>query len=326
MVLTDAFTKFSMAIPCRDQLAPTVARALRDNWFVHYGVPTQIHSDQGRNFESRLIQELCSLYGIKKTRTTPYHPQGNGQVERFNRTLCGLIKSIDTRRRHRWPEILPHLVYIYNTTPHSVTGYTPYALMFGRESVVPLDQLISNTRSDWSENVIKKQAQVIQRTHQVVKDRLTRAAEVNKRNYDRRARASSLAVGDRVLLKQSAHTGRHKLCNVFKEDPYVVVKCGAHQDLFLIRPAVGGDSRWVNRKMLTPDPRKELSDVRGDDPLKCFSPFYESESETEDDDYVLTIPPQFFEQEQSKEQDKDLPPAEAPSPRRSERLKAKHRP
>ena len=77
------------------------------------------------------------MYGIYKTHTTPYHPQGNAQAERFNRTLFGLIKSLDERDRRRWPELLPHLVYVYNTTPHATTGVTPFSLMFGRKERIP---------------------------------------------------------------------------------------------------------------------------------------------------------------------------------------------
>ena len=124
LVMTDSFTKFAVAAACKDQTAATVARVLRDQWFVRYGVPAQIHSDRGSNFESRLVKELCILYGIEKTRTTPYHAQGNGQTERFNKTLCNLIKSLDRQSRRRWPELLPHLIFIYNSTPHCVTGFT----------------------------------------------------------------------------------------------------------------------------------------------------------------------------------------------------------
>ena len=83
LVMTDSFTKFAQAVPCHDQTAPTVAKVLRDHWFMRYGVPLQLHSDQGRNFESDLIRETCELYGVRKTRTSPYHPQGNGQTERL---------------------------------------------------------------------------------------------------------------------------------------------------------------------------------------------------------------------------------------------------
>ncbi|PIK45563.1 putative transposon Ty3-I Gag-Pol polyprotein [Apostichopus japonicus] len=98
LVITDAFTKFAQAIPCRNQTTPVVAKALREVVFPLWS-STKITSDRGRNFESNLIKELCKLYGITKTRTTPYYPQGNGQTERFNRTLCGMIRSLDPKKR-----------------------------------------------------------------------------------------------------------------------------------------------------------------------------------------------------------------------------------
>jgi hypothetical protein len=75
LVLTDVFTKFTQAIPCKDQKARTVARCLVRDWFVRFGVPRRLHSDQGRNFESKVIRELCEMYGVTKSRTTPYHPR-----------------------------------------------------------------------------------------------------------------------------------------------------------------------------------------------------------------------------------------------------------
>ena len=86
LVLTDVFSKYTMAVPTRDQHAATVARVLVSEWFYKFGVPARLHSDQGRNFRSSLIQQLCNLYGIVNSRTTPYHPEGNGQCKRFNRT------------------------------------------------------------------------------------------------------------------------------------------------------------------------------------------------------------------------------------------------
>ena len=77
--------------------------------------------------------EFCQLYGIKKTRTSHYHPQDNAQTERFNKTLCFLVKSMDVRDRKNWPQMLPHLVYVYNSTPLSVTAVTPYTLLSGRQ-------------------------------------------------------------------------------------------------------------------------------------------------------------------------------------------------
>ena len=73
LVMTDSFTKFAQAVSCKDQTAPVVAKVLRDHWFGCYGIPAQLHSDQGRHFESALIKEICGLYGVQKTRTSPYH-------------------------------------------------------------------------------------------------------------------------------------------------------------------------------------------------------------------------------------------------------------
>ena len=102
LVVTNHFTRYAQAFPTRNQLAKTTARILFENFVVHYGFPARIHSDQGRNFESSLIKELCSLAGVHKSRTTPYHPVGNGMVERFNQTLLKMLGTLEDHQKQDW--------------------------------------------------------------------------------------------------------------------------------------------------------------------------------------------------------------------------------
>ncbi len=138
LVITDHLTKYAVALLTKDQKATTVARCLWEQFLVHYGFPERLHSDQGREFESLLIKELCALVGIKKTRTSPYHPQGN-PVERYNRTLLSMLGTLKRKEKTKWREHVKRLTHAYNCTRNKVTGFSPCELMFGRQPRLPID-------------------------------------------------------------------------------------------------------------------------------------------------------------------------------------------
>ncbi len=227
LVMTDVFTKYTLAVPTRDQRAETVARVLVGEWFYRLGVPGRIHSDQGRNFESILVQHLCRLYNIKKSRTTPYHPAGNGQCERFNRTLHNLLRTLSPSRKRDWASCLPQVVYYYNTTPHQTTGESPYFLMFGQEPRLPVDFLLGGVQDvvpgDVHEWIVEHQAR-LQAAFEGASARLKLVADHRKVNHDQHVRDVPLAVGQQVYLKECGRRGRHKIQDVWSPVVYYVVK------------------------------------------------------------------------------------------------------
>ena len=146
LVITYAYTKYTKAIPKRNQLAITVAKILMNEWIFNFGTPERIHTDQGRNFQSEIVEELCTLFGIVQSRTSPYHPQGNGQCERINRSIINMLRTLGEEEKSKWPIHLPKLVHAYNSTPHAKIGYTPFVLMFGREERLPIDNRLCLNR------------------------------------------------------------------------------------------------------------------------------------------------------------------------------------
>ncbi|BHF73008.1 hypothetical protein SprV_0401608100 [Sparganum proliferum] len=140
LVMVDCFTKMAEAVPLPDASAPTVARAIFNGWICRWGAPDQLHSDRGSSFESCVVHELCKVLKIKKTRTTAYHPQGNGQVERTNRTLINLLRAfVDRNSASTWDEALPACMLAYRSTENATTQHTPFFLTCGREMQLPED-------------------------------------------------------------------------------------------------------------------------------------------------------------------------------------------
>lgn len=226
LVVTDHFTRYAQAFPTPDQKACTVAKTLWDKYFIHYGLPSRIHSDQGRDFESKLVTEMLTVLGVKKSRTSPYHPQGDPQPERFNRTLLDMLGTLDSLQKSKWSQHITHLVHAYNCTPNEATGYSPYYLMFGREARLPIDVCFGASADDTSSSshlkYVTRLKQSLHAAYQLAKASADKMNQSNKERYDQKVRYHRLSPGDRVLIRNLGLTGKHKLADRWGSCPYIV--------------------------------------------------------------------------------------------------------
>uniref|UniRef100_A0A674P9H8 Integrase catalytic domain-containing protein n=1 Tax=Takifugu rubripes TaxID=31033 RepID=A0A674P9H8_TAKRU len=257
LVVTDHFTRYAQAFPTRSQKAPVVAKVLMEKYFVHYGLPSRIHSDQGRDFESRLIRELLTLMGIRKSRTTPYHPQGDPQPERFNRTLLSMLGTLGREKKRSWSQHVPYLVHAYNSTKCDATGYSPYHLMFGREARLPVD-VCFGTSPDGTEiachtRYVAKLKEDLKQAYKLASEAADKRHQRNRRLYDRRVTFRTLDIGDRVLLRNLGLRGKHKLESKWNPAPYVVVGKMPNLPVFKVKREDGTPgSKTIHRDHLLP--------------------------------------------------------------------------
>uniref|UniRef100_A0A3B1JYN6 Gypsy retrotransposon integrase-like protein 1 n=1 Tax=Astyanax mexicanus TaxID=7994 RepID=A0A3B1JYN6_ASTMX len=256
LVITDHFTKYAVAIPTPNQKAQTVAKCLWENFIVHYGIPECLHSDQGPDFESHVIKELCQIMGIRKSRTTPYHPRGN-PVERFNRTLLNLLGVLSEEDKSKWKQFVKPLVHAYNCTKNDVTGHTPYELMFGRQPKLPVDLAFGLPLRD---KRYKSHSQYVQdlksrldESFKLAQQSAEKIAKANKTRFDRHVTASKLEVGDRVLVRAVRLRGKHKLADKWEPDIHIVVKQAENFPVYTVKPeTTDGPLRTLHRDLLLP--------------------------------------------------------------------------
>ena len=257
MVITDHFTHYTLAVPTRNQTALTTPKVLFGHFLaMHYGFPSRLHSDQGRNFESEVIRHLCKLAGIEKSRTTPYHPQGNGMCERMNRTILSMLGTLTDEHKADWKSHLAPLVHAYNCTRNDATGYSPYYLMYGRHPRLPVDVFLGLDPRDEGKGDAGKYVEELRKrmnyAYRLVSDRTSKLDARNKDKYDSRLRENTMEAGDRVLVRNLGIQGKHKLGDKWGRYPYIVVsQPNPDIPVFRVRPENGiGRERTLHRNLL----------------------------------------------------------------------------
>ena len=199
----------------KDQTARTATETLRNGYFRLFGAPAYLVSDQGKAFTGHIITHLCDLYGVQKLRTSPYHAQTNGQAERMNQTIIHMIGKLEEDKKACWSEHLPELLLVYNATHSTVTGYSPYYLLFGRRSRIPVDYLFptlcdSPHQTKMEVSVVAMQKR-LKEAFAVTRCLTSEEAAKQHHYYDRKAGAVALQPGDVVMVCTNGFVGKQKV-------------------------------------------------------------------------------------------------------------------
>ena len=197
LVATDYFTRWAEAYPIPNQEATTVAKKLTNEMFLRFSPPEQLHCDQGRQFESRLLAEVCKLLHIQKSRTTAYHPQSDGLAERWNCTLLGMLATCVGEHPEDWEEYVSKARMAYNTSVNATTGYTPFYLMFGRQARIPVDLMYGTAEPEsasYGEYATKLQ-ESLSKAYTLARESLAKKQEKQAELYNRRIHGTPHEVG-----------------------------------------------------------------------------------------------------------------------------------
>jgi hypothetical protein len=191
----------------KNQTAQTIARCLVNKIITKYGAPQHVLTDRGTNFLSSLVTEICVLFKIKQMRTTAYHPQTDGLVERYNRTLCDMLACYVHDEPEEWDKYLPFVTFAYNTAIQSTLKECPFYLFFGRAPLLPNDIKINSryhTRHD--DRIVY--AEKWENAKKLARDHLFKAQTKQKEYYDKGTKTCVYSVGQTVLVKAPPTAGK----------------------------------------------------------------------------------------------------------------------
>ncbi|CAF3051359.1 unnamed protein product [Rotaria sp. Silwood2] len=199
--LTDILSKFVVTKAVRDNTAQTAVRFLKEDIISKFGTPRCILTDNGTHFTSTLMNELIKQIGSTHLYSTPYHPQSNGQVERYNSTMDAKIAALSNLRKTDWDDQLPFVTFNYNTSIHSSAKLIPFELMYGRTPILPFDYQEDNVKITYDPEHAKKLNQFLTKLNEQAKINIIKNQERYKQRYDENRSEPIYNIGDLVLAK-----------------------------------------------------------------------------------------------------------------------------
>jgi hypothetical protein len=212
IVATDYLTKWPEARAIEKATAANVADFFIEDIVHRHSCPQELVTDQGTHFNNHLLKTICQQLGTKHIMTSAYHPQANGLVERYNRTLCEVLAKCVSQSSKDWDSFITPALFAYRTTKHSTTHHEPFFLVYGRESVLPIElnivtypfEILNESQHEASvfrriESIIGNLAE--QRIQTVA--RVTKSQIYQKERHDKKFKIESYEIGDKVLLFHS---------------------------------------------------------------------------------------------------------------------------
>ena len=214
LVVVDHFTRYVQAYATRTSQVKRAANLLYNDFILCFEFPSKIHHDQGREFENELFHHLEELSDVIHSQTTSCHPQGDGKIERFNRTLLSMLCTLPEAYKSHWRDHLPKLVHAYNCTRHEATGFSPFALLFRRSLRLPTDLLFGIGMKQPSKNYpsyVTQWRNAMQEAYRISASKSSKSASQAKLQPDKKAHSTTLPAGDRVLIENFEKGGPGKI-------------------------------------------------------------------------------------------------------------------
>ena len=290
MLITDGMSKFTELCPLRNMTAPSVVKNIERNWIARHGIPTTLLTDQGTQVDGVEVRDLCERYNIKKQRSSPYHPEGDGISERPIGVMKGLFRrkiADDNMAQRKWTDLVPGVQLAMNQKIHSSTGTSPFQLMYGDnkrfdttkphlQGTFAPDQRLNTEERGYSKEMSIAKAQ----------QKLKSTSEKMKTQYNKTISESVLSKGDLVYIKreQTKKGVSKKLSTTYHELSRVVE---VSHPIYKIRRVNSGKEGWVHhnrlkKKTLFDDQNKMVESHPQQEPL---NPGYNTIEDGWDDDY-----------------------------------------